>query len=114
VPDVYLNPEPPEGRNGAWCTALIFGRSHKIYKDYVIDELAKIGFEGRPFFYPLSSMPAYGNLSATMQSKNPVAYDFSYRGICLPAAFKTTNSQLLEYCNAIRHIIGVNPKEIFD
>ena len=113
VPDVYLNPEPPEGRNGAWCTALIFGRSHKVNKEYVIDELAKRGFEGRPFFYPLSSMPAYDNRGVEMALKNPVAYDLSCRGICLPAAFKTSDVQLLEYCNGIRSVLGVTSKETF-
>ncbi len=114
VPDVYLNPEPHEGRNGAWCTAMIFGHSHKTNKEQVIAELAKKGFEGRPFFYPLSSMPAYGSRSAEMASKNPVAYDLSYRGICLPAAFKTTDEQLLEYCNGIRAVLGFAPKGNFE
>lgn len=114
VPDVYLNPEPPEGRNGAWCTALVFGRSHKINKEYVIAELVKKGFEGRPYFYPLSSMPAYGSRGAEMAPKNPVAYDLSYRAICLPAAFKTSDAQLLEYCNGIRSVLGLAPKAAFE
>ncbi len=114
VPDVYLNPEPPEGRNGAWCTAMIFGCSHKVDKEYVIGELTKKGFEGRPFFYPLSSMPAYGSRGAEMAPKNPVAYDLSFRGICLPAAFRTSDAQLLEYCNGIRSVLGLEPKEAFE
>jgi len=113
VPDVYLNPEPPEGRNGAWCTALIFGHSHKVDKEYVIAELANKGLEGRPFFYPLSSMPAYGSRGAEMASKNPVAYDLSDRGICLPAAFRTSDAQLLEYCNGVRSVHGLAPKVAF-
>jgi len=114
VADIYLNPEPPEGRNGAWCTALIFGRSHKIDKEYVIRELAKKGFEGRPFFYPLSSMPAYGSRGPEMAPKNPIAYDLSYRGVCLPAAFMTSDAQLLEYSNGIRSILGMAPKSGFE
>jgi perosamine synthetase len=114
VPDVYLNPEPPEGRNGAWCTALIFGHSHKVNKEQVIAELTRKGFEGRPFFYPLSSMPAYGSRGVEMMRRNPVAYDLSYRGICLPAAFKTSDAQLLEYCNGIRSVLGLAPKAAFE
>ena len=114
VPDVYLNPEPPEGRNGAWCTALIFGRSHKMDKEFVIGELAQKGFEGRPFFYPLSSMPAYGSRGSEMVLKNPIAYDLSYRGICLPAAFRTSDAQLLEYSNGIRSVLGMAPKAGFE
>lgn len=109
VPDVYLNPDPPGGRNGAWCTALIVGRSYGLDKERVIQELARLGFEGRPFFYPLSSLPAYGGPSETMQARNPVAYDVSQRGICLPASFKTSDDQLLDYCNAVRTILGKGP-----
>ncbi|MCC7310723.1 MAG: DegT/DnrJ/EryC1/StrS family aminotransferase [Sulfuritalea sp.] len=109
IPDLYLNPEPPAGRNGAWCTALIFGKSHGMNKEKVIDELVKGGFEGRPFFYPLSSMPAYGGETPEKKCKNPVAYDLSGRGICLPASFRTSDEELLAYCNAIRSILGKSP-----
>jgi perosamine synthetase len=109
VPDVYLNPDPPGGRNGAWCTALIVGRSYGLDKGRVIQELARLGFEGRPFFYPLSSLPAYGGPSETMRARNPVAYDVSQRGICLPASFRTSDDQLLDYCNAVRSILGKGP-----
>lgn len=109
IPDVQLNQDPPDGRNGAWCTALVFGRSHGLDKEYVIQELTKMGFEGRPFFYPLSSMPAYGGESAEKRNRNPVAYDVSQRGICLPASFKTSDEELLAYSNAIRSILGKAP-----
>jgi perosamine synthetase len=106
IDDLHLNPEPPEGRNGAWCTALIFGRSHKTDKEAVMQGLKSLGFEGRPFFYPLSSMPAYGGATEEKEKKNPVAYDVSKRGICLPAAFRTDAQQLQDYCNGVRAIIG--------
>lgn len=109
VPDVQLNPEPPEGRNGAWCTALVIGRSYGMHKERIIEEMEKLGFEGRPFFYPLSSLPAYDGPSEKMQASNPVAYDLSQRAICLPAAFRTTDEQLLAYCNAIRTVLGKKP-----
>ena len=114
VVDIQLNPEPPEGRNGAWCSALIFGHSHHVDKEYVIGELERLGFEGRPFFYPLSSMPAYGGESKEKEDTNPVAYDVSRRGICLPAAFKTDDLELLKYCNAIRAVINKAPLESFN
>jgi hypothetical protein len=59
-------------------------------------------------------MPAYGSRGAEMASRNSVAYDLSYRGICLPAAFKTTDEQLLEYCNGIRTVLGFAPKANFE
>ena len=109
MPDVYLNPEPPDGRNGAWCTALIVGKSYGFDKEEMIRELESMGFEGRPFFYPLSSMPAYGGESPDKKANAPVAYDLSQRGLCLPAAFRTSDEQLLNYGNAIRKVLGKEP-----
>lgn len=106
IPDLYLNPEPPEGRNGAWCTALIIGQSHGLDKESMIAKLEAIGFEGRPFFYPLSMMPAYGGETPEKKENAPVAYELSQRGLCLPAAFETSDEQLLAYGNAIRQILG--------
>jgi perosamine synthetase len=113
VPDVYLNPEPPEGRNGAWCSVLVVGRSYGMDKEQVIRALGKLGHEGRPFFYPLSSMPAYGGATPEKEAACPVAYDVSRRGICLPAAFRTTDGEVLEYCNAVRSVLGKEALEGF-
>jgi perosamine synthetase len=113
VPDVYLNPEPRDGRNGAWCSALIIGKSYNMNKEELIRELVKIDIEGRPFFYPLSSMPAFGSRHAEMEYKNPVAYDISSRGICLPASFNTSDEQLMKYSNSIRAVLKLDHAKEF-
>jgi perosamine synthetase len=111
IVDLNVNHEPPEGRNGAWCTALVFGKGYGFDKEQVINELELMGFEGRPFFYPLSSMPAYGGLNGKKIEKSPVSYDISKRGICLPSAFETSDDKLLSYGNAIRKIFGKKPMQ---
>lgn len=112
IDDVFFNPEPPQGRNGAWCTAMIFGKSHDVTKETIIQAMSKKGLEGRPFFYPLSSMPAFGGISEEKRLKNPVAYDLSDRGICLPSAIELDDRKLLDYCNAIRSILNAKVKNI--
>ncbi len=107
LPDLHLNPEPPEGRNGAWGVAMVIGKPYGIDKHQLINELTKNGFEGRPFFYPLSSLPAYGQNNLAI---NPVAYDVSERGICLPGAYNLSDQDLLDYSNAIRVALGKTPK----
>ena len=37
IEDVYLNPEPEDGVNGAWITSIVFGKSHKQKKIEVIE-----------------------------------------------------------------------------
>jgi len=92
IDDIQLNPEPEDGINGAWITGLLIGKSHHLTKLEAIDELEKLGIPSRPFFYPLSSLPAYPNQQKKYQTLNPVAYDICERGINLPTAGNLTDS----------------------
>jgi perosamine synthetase len=100
IPDLQLNPEPPGGVNGAWCSTLVFGPSHGVHKLQIMEALAAQGLPNRPFFYPLSSQPCYDQ-SAAYEARNPVAYDLSARGINLPGAFTLTEAQIDTYCRGV-------------
>jgi perosamine synthetase len=107
IPDIQLNPEPEGGVNGAWITGLVFGKSHRLSKQDAIDRLAALGIPARPFFYPLSSLPAYPGFKARYASRNPNAYDISNRGINLPGALNLDESQVDFVCLGIRKILGL-------
>ena len=106
VLDLQLNHEPEGGRNGAWITGLVFGLSHGVTKQDALRELPSMGIPARPFFYPLSSMPAYGSRGSEMCHRNPVAYDISSRAINLPGAMNMTDEQLQFVCDRIRRFLG--------
>lgn len=107
VPDILMNPEPPGTVNGAWATALIFGKSHKMTRDQAIDLLPKQGVPTRPFFYPLSSLPAYPGRRSEGEKKNPVAYDVSSRGVNLPCALNLTEEDLDVVANGVKRILKI-------
>lgn len=106
IEDVYLNPEPLHGRNGAWITGLLLGRSHGITKERAVDDLVGKGIPARPFFYPLSSLPAYPGCRSTYEPLNPVAYDICSRGINLPGAANLTHDDLSTVCDGVRTLLG--------
>lgn len=106
VPDVYLNPEPENVFNGVWCTALVFGKSHGVTKEYVMQELEKRGLPSRPFFYPLTLLPAFGSKIEEGRKNSPVAYDISERAINLPCAFTVNEEQIEVMSNAIKEILS--------
>jgi len=106
IPDLHFNPEPKNGINGAWCTALVFGKSHNLRRDVALEELDKLNLPGRPFFYPLSSLPAYPNREKEGRQDNPVAYDVSERGINLPSALNITEAHMDIMSEGIRNILG--------
>lgn len=106
IPDIQLNLEPTNTFNGVWCPALIFGKSHKLSKDKAMEKLSAMGLPVRPFFYPLSSLPAFPEHAANGQDNAPTAYDVSSRGINLPCAFTLTEKQIAHYSDGIKKMLG--------
>ena len=105
IEDIQFNAEPPGGFNGVWITALVFGKSHGLTKQDAMERLQRLGLPVRPFFYPLSCIPAYRGMEAIYRSRNPLAYDISDRGINLPCAFILTEELIREYCDGLRSIV---------
>jgi len=106
IPDILLNPEPEGVTNGVWATALVFGKSHGMTRDRALVELPKLRLPARPFFYPLSSLPAYPGREAEGRKNNPVAYDTSERGINLPCALNLTEHDLDLVSKGIHGLLG--------
>ena len=105
IEDIFLNTEPEGGVNGAWITAVLFGKSHKLQALEVVEKLAEMDIPARPFFYPLSSLPAYPMAKAKYEPMNPVAYDISTRGINLPGSAILTEDQIDWICEGIKKLI---------
>jgi perosamine synthetase len=104
IPDLQFNEESDEVYNGVWATSLVFGKSHNITAEQVMKKLGELNLPTRPFFYPLSSLPAYSKYNTGSKEKNPVAYDISSRGITLPGALIMTEKDVDEYCDGIKKI----------
>jgi len=106
IPDLQLNPEPAHVFNGVWAPALVFGKSHGITRDDALRELPRMGLPARPFFYPLSSLPAFPGREDEGRKNNPVAYDVSARGINLPCALNLTECDLDRVSQGIQRLLG--------
>lgn len=105
IPDVYFNPEPKNIFNGVWCTAMVFGKSHNITKDHIMQQLNQMGLPSRPFFYPLTLLPAFGANIDAGRKNSPIAYDISERAINLPCAFTVDEKQIEIMSDAIKIIL---------
>lgn len=103
--DIQFNAEPEGGVNGVWITGMVIGKSYKLGKLDAIKKMEEIGLPSRPFFYPLSSLPAYPGMETLYRSRNPMAYDISARGINLPGALTLTESQIDLICDGVRQIL---------
>jgi perosamine synthetase len=103
--DVQLNHESDDVINGAWITGLVVGRSYGLSKHEIMSRMHQHGVPSRPFFYPLSSIPAFSQ-QPTYESKNVVSYDISHRGINLPGAPNLTERQLHLVCETVRKVLS--------
>lgn len=106
VEDIQLNAEPEGVYNSVWITGLVFGKSHNLTKQEAIARLGELGIPARPFFYPLSSLPAYPGYEERYRPLNPQAYDLSARGINLPGALNLTEDQIDAVCDGIRKVVA--------
>lgn len=105
IEDIQFNAEPEGGFNSVWITGLLIGKSYKMTKLEAMEKLAALGLPTRPFFYPLSSLPAYPGYEEIYRPRNPCAYDICSRGINLPGALVLTESQIDQVCDGVRKIL---------
>jgi perosamine synthetase len=105
---LILNAEPPEISNAYWMVTVIPDRRWRVGKRELIDRLRDRGVEARPFFYPLSSLPAYASRPRAVGAarRNPVAYCLSATGVNLPSALNLTEDQVDTVCRALVESLG--------
>ena len=104
-PGLQLNEENDEILNGAWATAVVFSRETGVSRDLVIHALAQRSIPLRPFFYPLSSLPAYSENTTGGSDRSPVAYENSEYGIHLPCSMNLSNEQIDYVSDAIIEVL---------
>lgn len=108
VAGIDLNVEMPGTRNTYWMTTAILAASHGMPKEELMRQLAARGIASRPFFYPLSSLPAYAGTPQAIRARdrNGVAYRLSPYGVNLPSALSLDRSTVAQVCEALRAILA--------
>lgn len=104
---VRLNYEAKGTQSTFWIAVAIIDKEYGLKKEAIIKQLNRYNIDGRPFFYPLSSMPAYARFcrGKDMKKINPVAYDISPYGLCLPSAANITESDVDYVCDCLKKIL---------
>lgn len=108
VDGVALNAEPAGTRNAYWMVTAAWDARYAADKDDVARALAASGIDTRPFFNPLSSLPAYARSAeaSAAAARNRVAYDVSPRAINLPSALSLTRDQVRRAAAAFRETLA--------
>jgi perosamine synthetase len=102
-----LNPDIEGLYNSYWMSTLVLAPELGIAKETLIPALAKVGIDTRPFFYPLSQIPAFRDTeqAKTARQRNHVSYAVSPSGINLPSALKLTRDDVLTVAKRVREVV---------
>ena len=105
---ITLNQEAAAVRNTYWMVTVIIDESFHISKEDLMAALSSYQVDSRPFFYPLSSLPAYSHLpqAALCRTSNQISYRISARGVNLPSGLNLTNGQVQYVCDSLRAILS--------
>ena len=107
LPGVTLNYEAPSTKNTYWMVTIILGPELGIKKQQLMSELSKQGIASRPFFHPLSSLPAYESTEEAKQARerNHHSYRISPYGVNLPCGMNMDEAKVDYVCGAVRKVL---------
>ena len=105
---VSFNPEPPGSFASAWMSTVLLDSTSGVTGRELGAALATEGIDTRPFFLPLSSLPAYGGLAtaAKARQENPVADRLAREGLNLPSALNLQESDVDRVSDVVRRFLS--------
>jgi len=101
VPGIQFGSEVAGVKNTYWIVSVILNGLHKMKKEDVMAQFKEHNIDSRPFFYPISSMPAYAKYVAgrDMKKVNPISYGISSYGISFPSSFALREEEIDYVCD---------------
>lgn len=89
---------------------VIVDRRFGLTKERLMQLMSEKHIDCRPFFYPLSSLPAYEHLEQAKQARerNHVSYQISPYGINLPSGLNMTEETVSYVCEALSSCLQWN------
>jgi perosamine synthetase len=104
---ITMNSEPVGTRNAYWMVTIVLDPKLGLNKTQLMERLSEHGIDTRPFFHPLSSIPAYEDSEQAYiaRQRNKVAYSVSPYAINLPSALSLEKQQIETVCNILKKVI---------
>ncbi len=104
---VTMNQEPAGMYNTYWMVSIVPDESYQIKKHDLMARLLEYNIDTRPFFSPLSSIPAYANLAELKgaSERNPVSYKLHASAINLPSALNLDEEKVAYVCQVLKQIL---------
>jgi perosamine synthetase len=109
IEGLQLNQEPPNTVNGYWMVTVVLDPKFGLQKKDVMQIMDEHNVDGRPFFFPLSALPAYEGRpqAAIARERNVVAYRLTPYGVNLPSGMGMTEETVDYVCNVLKEALSV-------
>jgi perosamine synthetase len=104
VPGITLNQTTGAVQNSYWMTCVLFDPKMGIDRQRAIELMHAAQIECRPFFPPLSALPALQNIGIVHPA--PIGDQLSKYGINLPSGAQLTLSQVQRVCQVLQEILS--------
>lgn len=103
-----LNAEPEGYFSTFWMTTVVLDPDYGMTAQELMKAFDERNIDTRPFFHPLSALPAFSNTKEAVAAKarNEVAYALSPRGLNLPSAMRLTEDQVDRVCAVLRELLA--------
>jgi perosamine synthetase len=104
---ITLNSEPEDTKNTYWMVSVILDEKLGIEKNSLAEKLKACDIDTRPFFNPLSSLPAYQHIHGVdiYKKKNRTSYELAPYALNLPSGLNL-NEEIVDYiCYNVKKIL---------
>lgn len=108
VDGLTLNAEPDGVENSYWMVTAVPDLSFGCDKFELMEQMAARNIDTRPFFSPLSTLPAFEGkpLSKRQVSPHDCGQSISRRGINLPSGYTMTEEKVELVCSAFKEVLS--------
>jgi len=109
IQGITINYEAPETKNTYWMVTVIIDERFGMEKEKIISLMSEKNIDCRPFFYQLSSLPAYIDTEQVKraQQRNKNSYKLSPYGINLPCGMSMTQDKVRCVCNCLKSVLRI-------
>lgn len=108
VDGLELNFESKQTKNSYWMVSVILDPKFGIQKEELFQKMNEYGISSRPFFYPLSAIPAFENTDQAViaQGRNHISYRISPYGLNLPCGMNMDKEKVTRVCSTLLQILN--------
>ena len=107
VDGITLNYQAPETKPVYWMVTVVVDPKFNLSKELLMEKMSERNIDCRPFFHPLSSIPAYHDTEQARlaRARNHVSYRLTPYGLNLPSALSMTKEKVGIVCTTLKDIL---------